>query len=97
MCQRFGFDVVEMPWRKKTFLNDRTFLLNIIQSAENKNDKMNYIILLENQAIYESYIFLRHKLLVNSLLEIDEKTTLKSWTIMETIIGITGLVCASPL
>ncbi len=32
--------------------------------------------------------------LVNSLLEIDEKTTLKSWTIMETIIGITGLVCA---
>ena len=32
--------------------------------------------------------------LVNSLLEIDEKTTLKSWTIMETIVGITGLVCA---
>lgn len=32
--------------------------------------------------------------LVNSLLEIDEKTTLKSWTMMETIIGITGLVCA---
>ena len=32
--------------------------------------------------------------LVNSLLEIDEKTTLKSWTMMETIIGMTGLVCA---
>ena len=32
--------------------------------------------------------------LVSSLLEIDEKTTLKSWTIMETIIGFTGLVCA---
>ena len=32
--------------------------------------------------------------LVSSLLEIDEKTTLKSWTMMETIIGITGLVCA---
>lgn len=32
--------------------------------------------------------------LVNSLLEIDEKTTLKSWTIMETIVGLTGLVCA---
>lgn len=32
--------------------------------------------------------------LVNSLLEIDEKTTLKSWTVMETIVGITGLVCA---
>ena len=32
--------------------------------------------------------------LVNSLLEIDEKTTLQSWTMMETIIGITGLVCA---
>ena len=31
---------------------------------------------------------------ISSLLEIDEKTTLKSWTMMETIIGITGLVCA---
>lgn len=32
--------------------------------------------------------------LINTFLEIDEKTTLKSWTIMETIIGITGLVLA---
>ena len=32
--------------------------------------------------------------LVGSLLEMDEKTTLKSWTMMETIIGLTGLVCA---
>lgn len=32
--------------------------------------------------------------LVGSLLEIDEKSTLKSWTIMETIIGMVGLVCA---
>ena len=32
--------------------------------------------------------------LVSSLLEIDEKTTLKSWTMMETIVGFTGLVCA---
>lgn len=32
--------------------------------------------------------------LVNSLLEIDERTTLKSWTMMETIIGFTGLICA---
>ena len=32
--------------------------------------------------------------LVSSLLEIDEKTTLKSWTVMETLIGVTGLVCA---
>lgn len=32
--------------------------------------------------------------LVGSLLEIDEKTTLKSWTVMETIIGLVGLVCA---
>lgn len=32
--------------------------------------------------------------LVSSLLEIDEKTTLKSWTVMETIIGLTGLLCA---
>ena len=26
------------------------------------------------------------------ILEIDEKTTLKSWTIVETLIGITGLI-----
>ena len=32
--------------------------------------------------------------LVSSLLEIDEKQTLKSWTMMETIVGVTGLVCA---
>lgn len=32
--------------------------------------------------------------MVSSLLEIDEKTTLKSWTVMETLIGVTGLVCA---
>ena len=30
--------------------------------------------------------------LVSSLLGIDEKTTLKSWSVMETIIGITSLV-----
>ena len=30
--------------------------------------------------------------LVTSFLEIDEKTTLKSWTIMETLIGITALI-----
>lgn len=32
--------------------------------------------------------------LVGSLLEIDEKTTQKSWIMMETIIGFTGLICA---
>ncbi|HIW83822.1 MAG TPA: hypothetical protein H9873_05815 [Candidatus Dorea gallistercoris] len=32
--------------------------------------------------------------LINSLLEIDEKTTLKLWTIVETTVGSTGLVCA---
>lgn len=32
--------------------------------------------------------------LVSSLLEIDKKTTLKSWTMMKTIIGFTGLICA---
>lgn len=31
--------------------------------------------------------------LVSSLLKISEKDTLKSWTMMETIVGITGLVC----
>ena len=30
----------------------------------------------------------------SSFLEIDEKTTLKSWTVMETIIGVVGLACA---
>ncbi|WP_286684621.1 GntP family permease [Collinsella sp. UBA1693] len=30
----------------------------------------------------------------SSFLEIDEKTTLKSWTVMETLIGLSGLVCA---
>mgnify|MGYP002249829762 CR=1 FL=1 len=32
--------------------------------------------------------------LVGTFLEIDEKTTLKSWTIMETLIGITSLIIA---
>lgn len=32
--------------------------------------------------------------LVGTFLEIDEKTTLKSWTIMETIIGFTGFILA---
>jgi len=30
--------------------------------------------------------------LVTSFLEIDEKTTLKSWTIMETLIGVAALI-----
>ena len=30
--------------------------------------------------------------LVGTFLEIDEKTTLKSWTIMETLIGVTALI-----
>ncbi|CVI65190.1 Low-affinity gluconate transporter [Clostridiales bacterium CHKCI001] len=30
--------------------------------------------------------------LVSTFLEVDEKTTLKSWTVMETLIGITGLI-----
>ncbi|MDR1378140.1 MAG: GntP family permease [Synergistaceae bacterium] len=32
--------------------------------------------------------------LVKQLMEIDEKTTLKTWTIMETIVGVTGCVGA---
>jgi len=32
--------------------------------------------------------------LVKSLLQIDEKTTLKSWTVMETIVGTVGFLCA---
>ena len=30
--------------------------------------------------------------LVGSFLEINEKTTLKSWSIMETLIGVTALI-----
>lgn len=30
--------------------------------------------------------------LVGTFLEIDEKTTLKTWTIMETIVGVTSLI-----
>ena len=30
--------------------------------------------------------------LVGTFLEIDEKTTLKSWTVMETLIGVTALI-----
>lgn len=30
--------------------------------------------------------------LVSTFLEIDEKTTLKSWTVMETLIGVTALM-----
>lgn len=30
--------------------------------------------------------------LVGTFLEIDEKTTLKTWTIMETIVGVTSLL-----
>lgn len=32
--------------------------------------------------------------LVKSLLQIDEKTTLKSWTVMETIVGVSGFAVA---
>lgn len=32
--------------------------------------------------------------LVKSLLQIDEKTTLKTWTVMETLVGGTGFVVA---
>lgn len=32
--------------------------------------------------------------LVSSLLKINEKDTLKSWTMMEIIVGLTGLTCA---
>lgn len=32
--------------------------------------------------------------LVKSLLQIDEKTTLKSWTVMETLVGTSGFVMA---
>ncbi len=32
--------------------------------------------------------------LVKSLVGMDEKTTLKTWTIMETIVGMTGFIAA---
>lgn len=40
-----GFDIVEMPWKKETFSNDKIFLLNVIKSAESKLgwEKLDYI------------------------------------------------------
>ena len=40
-----GFDIVEMPWKKETFSNDKKFLINVIKSAEHKLgwEKLNYI------------------------------------------------------
>jgi len=32
--------------------------------------------------------------LVNRYFGLSEKDTLKSWTVMETLIGVTGVVCA---
>ena len=32
--------------------------------------------------------------LVKSLVGMDEKTTLKTWTIMETLVGVTGFIVA---
>jgi GntP family gluconate:H+ symporter/Gnt-I system low-affinity gluconate transporter len=32
--------------------------------------------------------------LVKSLVGLDEKTTLKTWTIMETLVGLTGFLVA---
>ena len=39
-----GFDVVEMPWQKETFANDKAFMLRVIEAAENKLDweKLDY-------------------------------------------------------
>ncbi len=31
-----GFDVVEMPWQRETFLSNKAFLLHVITAAENK-------------------------------------------------------------
>lgn len=31
-----GFDVVDMPWRRKTFLRNKAFMLNVIKAAENE-------------------------------------------------------------
>lgn len=57
-----GFNVIEMPWRKKTFLNDRIFLLNVIKAAENKLgwEKLDYIpkleFILPNLQKFKEYI-----------------------------------------
>lgn len=55
-----GFDVVEMPWKKETFSNDKIFLLNVIKSAENKLgwEKLDYIpeFILPNLQKFREYI-----------------------------------------
>lgn len=55
-----GFEVVEMPWKKETFSNDKIFLLNVIKSAENKLgwEKLDYTpeIVLPNLQKFREYI-----------------------------------------
>lgn len=39
-----GFDVVEMPWDRETFSNDKIFMMNVMDAAEKKLgwEKLNY-------------------------------------------------------
>ncbi len=55
-----GFNIVDMPWKKETFSNDKRFLLNVIKSAENKLgwEKLDYIpkLVLPNLQKFKEYI-----------------------------------------
>lgn len=55
-----GFNIVDMPWKKETFSNDKRFLLNVIESAENKLgwEKLDYIptLVLLNLQKFKGYI-----------------------------------------
>lgn len=55
-----GFNVVDMPWKKETFSNNKRFLLNVIKSAENKLgwEKLDYTpkLVLPNLQKFKEYI-----------------------------------------
>ncbi len=55
-----GFHIVDMPWKKETFSNDKMFLLNVIKSAENKLgwEKLDYTpkLILPNLQKFKEYI-----------------------------------------
>lgn len=55
-----GFHIVDMPWKKETFSNDKMFLLNVMKSAENKLgwEKLDYTpkLILPNLQKFKEYI-----------------------------------------
>ena len=55
-----GFDIVEMPWKKETFSNNKIFLLNLTKSTKNRlgQEKLDYTpeFVLPNLQKFREYI-----------------------------------------